>query len=1157
MPEFCHLHSHTQFSLLDGAADITSMIKKAKADGQKAVAITDHGNMFGAFKFFQVAKKEGIKPIIGCEVYVVEDRHIREFRGGKRDKRYHQLLLAKNKVGYHNLSRIVSTGFIDGMYSQWPRVDKEVIRQHSEGLVATTCCIGAQVPQAILFKGEEEGERVFKEWLEIFGRENYFVELQRHGIENIDDTGLSQEDVNQVLLKFARKYDVKVIATNDSHYVDQSDAEAHDILLCLQTGADISADKRFKFPNDQFWFKSQSEMIEIFQDIPEAIDNTALIGDMVEEMELVRDILLPKFPLPPGFTTNDEFLRHVTYEGAQKRYGTIDSNLEQRLNFELSVIENMGFAGYFLVTQDLIAAARERGVIVGPGRGSAAGSAVAYATKITDIDPIEYNLLFERFLNPERVSMPDIDIDFDDVGRSKVIDYVVEKYGRNQVAQIITYGTMAAKSSVKDVGRVLNLPHSETNKITKMIPDGPGVSLKKSIADVKELKDMTKEDTLEARTLAMAQILEGSVRHRGIHAAGVIIAPDNLLNHIPVCTVKDSPLLITQYDGKYVESAGMLKMDFLGLKTLSILNDCLKIIKKKSGKIVDLDEVSLEDEKTYELFQRGETIAVFQFESPGMQKHLKSLKPSNIEDLIAMNALYRPGPMDQIPTFVKRKHGLEPVKYPHQLLEGILKPTYGIMVYQEQIMQAAQILGDFTLGQADMLRRAMGKKKMAEMDRQKVVFKEGAAKKGISSDEAEGIFNTMAKFAEYGFNRSHAAAYSVVAYRTAYLKAHYPAEFMASVLTHNMNDISKINFFLSECNRMGLTTLAPCVNESEATFTVTQKNNIRFGMAGIKGVGGAAVECLLEEREKDGPFKTIFDLTTRVNLKSVNKKSLENLAMAGSFDSFENTHRSQYLTPDLRDGMTGVEKAVRYGQGIQKEANSMQGSLFANTDIEEQVMPQLPVVEKWSTLEKLNKEREVAGIFLSGHPLQSYALEIGSFANCNLETLEKTKLQSVAVAVIVAAADIRMNKSGNKFGIFTVEDTSGTTQFALFRDDFIKFSGYFEVGKLIFIKGSYQLRWKSEDQYELKVKDVSLLSELKKQARTIIIDVSLDSINDGFVQKMTNLCENNKGKMIVTIRINDAVSQVRMHSTRFAINHSRKMFEALEQIPGISYQLSK
>jgi len=849
MRECCHLHAHTQYSLLDGASGIAQSVEKIVRDGGKALAITDHGNMFGALKFFTECNKQGIKPIIGCETYVVEDRFQREFKAGRKDRRYHQLLLAKNATGYQN---------------------------------ATTCCIGAQVPQTILNKGLEEGEKVFKMYLDIF-EDDYYVEIQRHGLKNIEDdnrnpTKYSQEDLNQILIGWAKKYGVSVIATNDSHYVEEDDASAHDILLCLQTKADFDTPNRFRFPNDQFYLKSQEEMSELFKDVPFALDNTMEIMEKVEKLELTRDVLLPNFKVPEQFKNQREYLRHMAFSGAQEKYQSVTAEVEDRLNTELKIIDDMGFNGYFLIVQDFIQAAKEMGVSVGPGRGSGAGSAVAFTTGITNVEPIKYNLLFERFLNPERVSMPDFDIDFDDEGRQSVIDYVVDKYGREQVAQIVTYGTMGAKTAIRDVGRVMKVPLNDVNRIAKLVPDRPGTDFKAAFAAEPELKDIiNKKDTETSSMLKRAVRLEGSIRHKGTHAAGVIIAPGDITDYVPVCTTPDSDLFITQFEGSIIEDAGMLKMDFLGLRTLTIIKDAIKNIKDRHGIELNADEIPLDDEKTFELFQRGDTVGIFQFESAGMQMYLKDLVPDEFEDLISMNALYRPGPMDYIPSFILRKHGKEKIEYPHPWLEELLKPTYGIMVFQEQIMQAAQIMAGFSLGSADILRRAMGKKKASVMEKQKGLFVEGAVKKGVVEEEAIKVFDIMAKFAEYGFNRSHSAAYSMLSFQTAYLKTHYPEEYMASVLTHNMHDIKSIYFFLSEANRMGIKTLSPNINESRGKFTVKGNGQIRFGLAGIKGVGENAVDLVIAEREASGPFRRpvpSMDSETYIELSTSNPIAL-------------------------------------------------------------------------------------------------------------------------------------------------------------------------------------------------------------------------------------------------------------------------------------------
>ncbi|MEJ6749766.1 MAG: DNA polymerase III subunit alpha, partial [Bacteroidia bacterium] len=863
MPSFSHLHCHSQFSLLDGASPIDDMFAKAKADGMRAVALTDHGNMYGAFKFVNSGERHGVKPIVGCEFYMVEDRFRRSFVGDSKDKRYHQLILAKNQKGYENLSLLCSLGYIDGLYGKFPRIDKELLKKHSEGLIATSCCIGAEIPQAILFKGEAEAEKLIKEYIQIFG-EDFYIELQRHGIENIDGTGMSQEDVNQTLIRFAKKYDLKTIATNDSHYMEEEDAQPHDILLCVNTGSKLSDPKgygkglRFAFPNNEFFFKTQEEMGRLFADVPEALDNTNIIVDSITTPKLTRDVLLPNFIMPPEFKTQDDYLRFLTFEGAKKRYPEMTIDTEERLLFELSVIKESGYPGYFLIVQDFTSVARDMGVSVGPGRGSAAGSAVAYCLGITNVDPIAYDLLFERFLNPERVSLPDIDIDFDDEGRQKVIDYVIDKYGQKQVAQIITYGSMAARSSIKDVGRVLDVPLQEVNKVTKAFPDHLSANLNKVLATggvQKKLKDsmnaeqnqaaeefrvMAEQDDEIGQMIRTAKRLEGSVRNTGIHACGVIITPDDITKYVPVTTAKDSDLLVTQFDNSVVEDAGLLKMDFLGLKTLTIIKDAIAIIKSKHDVTIISDDIPLDDKKTLELFSKGNTNGVFQFESPGMQKHLKALKPDKFEDLIAMNALYRPGPMEYIKDFVERKHGRQEIKYDLDDMEEYLKDTYGITVYQEQVMLLSQKLAGFTKGQADSLRKAMGKKKIEEMNKLFDLFIEQGKEKGHKEETLKKVWKDWEAFASYAFNKSHSTCYAYLAFHTGYLKAHYPAEFMASVLTHNMNDIKKVSFFMDECKWMGIEILGPSVNESEQKFSVNKDGAIRFGLAAIKGVGGTA-----------------------------------------------------------------------------------------------------------------------------------------------------------------------------------------------------------------------------------------------------------------------------------------------------------------------------
>ncbi len=1156
MPTYNHLHCHTQFSLLDGASSITEMMKKAQTDGMRAVALTDHGNMFGAFKFVAEANKYNVKPIVGCEFYMVHDRHKRQFSKEDKDNRYHQLLLAKTAEGYKNLSKLCSLGYMEGMYSKWPRIDKELVLKYHKGLIATTCCLGAEVPQAIMKHGEQEAEEVFKWWLDLFG-EDYYIELQRHKLDE-------QEQVNHILLKFAKKYNVKVIASNDSHYLDQQDYNPHDVLLCLNTGEIRSTPVgdgkgyRFGFPNDQFYFKTQAEMGQLFHDLPQALDNTNEIVDKIDHLKLKRDILLPNFPLPAGFLNLDDYLHFLTFEGARARYKEIDSDIEARLNHELHIIKTMGFAGYFLIVADFITAGRDLGVLVGPGRGSAAGSVVAYCIGITNIDPIKYNLLFERFLNPERVSMPDIDTDFDDEGRQKVIDYVVEKYGKNQVAQIITYGTMAAKSAIKDVARVMDLPLAESNALTKLVPERPGVTLTEAYKESQELALLRKGTDLKAQILQMAERLEGSVRNAGIHASAVIIAPDDLTEYIPVSTSKESTLLVTQFDGKVIEDAGMLKMDFLGLKTLTIIKSALQMIKKRHGKAPDIDLLSLDDEKTFELYQHGDTVGTFQFESDGMRQWLVKLKPTDIEDLIAMNALYRPGPMQFIPNYIDRKHGKEPVEYPHPLLEGILKNTHGIMVYQEQIMQTAQIIAGYSLGGADLLRRAMGKKDREKMAKERIKFVSGAGElHAISKEKAEQIFDIMEKFAAYGFNRSHSAAYSVVAYQTGYLKAHYPAEYMAAVLTHNTGKIEKITFFMDECKRANIKVLGPDVNESNLFFDVNKESQIRFGLGAVKGSGEAAVEAIISEREKNGPYENIFDFSKRVNLRCVTKKTFESLAMAGAFDCFGNFHRRQYLFSE--DGDTNlIEKSIKFGNNSQSEVNAAQQSLFGGSSGIEIPLPKVIDCEPFGDIEKLKIEKEVVGFYISGHPLDQFKLEIENFCSCTVDKIDQFKSQDITVAGIITKNVIRQNKRGNPFALFSIEDYEASLDMALFGEEFRKNQHLLHPGEFVFIKGKVQERYNQPGLWELKPLHIQLLSEVReKLSKGILLRINAQEIDMALVEKLEAITAKYPGNMPLKVQLYDGHEdiQVELLSRTIKINLVNDLMTEIEELKKIHYKV--
>ena len=1112
MADFTHLHNHTQYSLLDGASGIDKLMAKAIADQQKAIAITDHGNMFGVFQFASAAQKNGLLPVIGCEFYLCDNLADR-----KDGARFHQLLLAKDETGYRNLMKLCSLGYMEGFYTK-PRIDKAALLMHKDGLIASSCCLAGIVPRTILRVGEAEGEKEFKWWLENFG-DDYYIELQRHGIPE-------QDKVNEILVKWAAKYGVKMIATNDSHYVDEADAEAQDILLCLQTGKDFSDPKRMRFQGNQFYFKTQLEMKILFADLPEALDNTNEVLSKITNLKLAREILLPAYTVPKEFADQQSYLEHLTYAGAKNRYGEINEEVRERLQYELKVIHDMKFAGYFLIVQDFIDAAKKLNVAVGPGRGSAAGSAVAYCIGITNIDPIKYRLLFERFLNPERVSMPDMDIDFDDNGRQKVIDYVVNKYGKNQVAQIITFGTMAPKMAVKDVSRVLGLPLMEANRIAKMIPETPGMSFARAYKESKELAELKQKPTspLVEKTLRIAETLEGCSRHSGVHAAGIIIAPSDLREYIPVMVKKDADLLVTQYSGKYIENAGMLKMDFLGLKTLSILQDALKFIRKNHDIEVDLDKIPLDDAKTLELFQRGEMTGVFQFESKGMREYLKMLKPTNIEDLIAMNALYRPGPMQNIPEYIERKHGRKQIVYPHEMLKEILEPTYGIMVYQEQIMQVAQKMGGYTLGSADILRKAMGKKNIEVMQKNRIIFTEGAAKLGVSEKEANDIFTTMEKFAEYGFNRSHSVAYAVIAFQTSYLKAHYPSEFMASALTHNMTSVEEMQKFLSDCKRIGIKTLGPDINESEEVFTV-RHGDIRFALTAVKGVGEAAVKTLVEERKLNGDYKGIFDIARRIGGKGVNKKLLEALVYAGAFDCFEGIHRAQYFATPQGEKMNMIEKAFKFaGVGNEKGKKPAGASLFgAEEKHDEPKEPTFPDVEPLHPIEKLHKEKESTGIYLSGHPLDNYQREVNAFRTCSISQLDGFKNQDVTLVGLISEVNHRIAQNGNPYGSFKLEDFDGEISVSVFTKTYLDTRKYFDApGQLVLLRGKYREKRDLPDQFELSVTSFELLEDVRqKMVRKLILKVGLPDVNDGFIKKLQAIQQTFKGNIPLLIQVDD------------------------------------
>ena len=1186
MTKFTHLHVHSQYSILDGASKIKRMIDKAKEDGMPAIALTDHGNMFGIKEFHAAATSSGVKPILGIEAYVA--RRTRFDKGERQDRSgYHLIILAKNKVGYHNLMRLASLGYVDGFYYK-PRIDRELLEKYHEGLIISTACLGGEVPQHIMNERWADLDETINWYKKIFG-EDYYLEIMRHKtddpVKNADIYD-NQELCNKKIIELSQKHDVKVIATNDSHFLNEEDADAHDLLICLNTGKDLDDPTRMRYTKQEF-LKTTAQMSELFADVPEAISNTQEIADKVENYELNVPPLMPDFPLPDGFDDADLFLRHLAYEGAYERWGKdLSKDIIERLDFELETIKKMGFPGYFLITWDFIKAARDMEVIVGPGRGSAAGSAVAYCIKITNIDPIKYDLLFERFLNPDRISMPDVDIDFDDDGRQQVLDWVTEKYGHEKVSHIVTFGTMAAKSSIKDVARVLKLPLSEANRLAKLVPDGPKVSLAKAFKEEPELeRERSSDDQLVAQTLGFAENLEGSVRQTGVHACGVLIGRDDLTEHIPIMKVKGVNLLITQYDGRFVEDVGMLKMDFLGLKTLSIIKDTLANVKLSKGIDIDIDAIPIDDEKTFELFSHGETTGIFQFESPGMKKHLKGLKPNRFEDLVAMNALYRPGPMQYIPNFVNRKHGVEEIVYDHPIMEKYLKDTYGITVYQEQVMLQSRALGGFTRGMSDSLRKAMGKKKIAEMDKLKVQFIEGCLaneefmdgfekevkgkgktfKMKVADDKevtrkiekAEDLIDKIwldwEAFAQYAFNKSHSVCYAYIAYQTGYLKAHHPAEFMAAVLSRNLSDIEKVTIFMDECKRMRLPVLGPDVNESYLRFTVNKEGAVRFGMAAVKGVGEAAVEDIINERKK-GDFKDIFDFVERVNLRTVNKRTLENLAMSGGFDSFE-LNRSQYFACDEFE-TPFIELISKYGNKLQTEKAMAQQTLFGGVDDYVVTPPKVPSSGEWNKLERLNKEKALIGIYLSAHPLDDYRLAINKFCKASLaqmsSDLEQFKDNDINIAGMVTSVRRGITRTGNPFAIVSIEDFTDSYELPFFGKDFVEFNNFFIEGLSLFICGRVQKRsWpKDSTELEYKIRSIELLDGvLEQRVKRITLTIPVKSLTQELLNEIEFclLNDDNKGNLLVNfVIVDEGKMKLKMFSRTCKVKLSTELIEYFE-----------
>lgn len=1125
---FTHLHLHTQYSILDGLSNINKLVEKAKKDKMKAIAITDHGSMFGIKNFYDTLTRAGLKPLLGCEFYVAR-RGMKNKQSKEDGSGWHLVLIAKNRTGYQNLIKLVSAAWIEGYYYK-PRIDKDLLKKYSEGIIALTACLGGEVPNKIIHAGEEKAEEALLEYKEIFG-DDLYLELQRHptGDPEMDKKVFDdQQYVNKAMLKFATKHNLKVVATNDVHFIDKEDASAHDRLICIGTASDLDDPKRSRYTRQE-WFKTQAEMKILFSDVPEAIVNTNEIVDKVEVFDLNSKPIMPEFFIPDEFANADDYLKHITYEGAKKRYPDLTDDLKTRIDFELETIKNMGFPDYFLIVWDFLNAARDMGVWVGPGRGSAAGSVVSYSLRITDIEPLKYDLLFERFLNPDRISMPDIDIDFDDDGRNKLLKWVSDKYGSMRVAHLITFGTMAAKMAIRDVSRVQKLPLSEADRLAKLIPERPGITLAEALKEVPDFKNELEKGKPEVSSVIRnAMVLEGSIRNTGTHACGIIIGREDLDNYVPLSTVKDSELNIaTQFDGKFIESIGLLKMDFLGLKTLSIIKDTIENIRRSRGIKLDIETIPFDDKKTYELFGRGDTVALFQFESDGMRKYLKDLKPSRFEDLIAMVSLYRPGPMQYIPSFISRKNGEEKIEYDLPIMEEILKETYGITVYQEQVMLLSRKLAGFTRGQSDSLRKAMGKKKLAEMAKLNVKFTEGCVENGLPKEKVAKVWKDWEEFAKYAFNKSHATCYAHLAYQTGYLKTHYPAEFMAANLSRNLKDIKKITQLIGEANHMNIKVMRPDVNESALDFTVTEEGVIRFGMAAIKGVGGAAVEQLIKERDENGMFKNIFDFAKRVNLRAVNKRSFEALAMAGAFDGFPDSHRAQYFHKENENSSEFIEIVIKYGAGFQEKNNSSQVSLFGEMDDAFEVLdPPMPTTEPWSLIKSLRLEKQVTGFYISGHPLDEFRMTIDRFCNIEItelkDNLKKYDKQNVMFAGMVTESQQRTSKKGSPFGIFTIEDFSGNMSFMLFNEDYLKRKHMLEIGNNVFVVASIEERRFQKDKFDIRVGDIFLLTEaMGKLAKSVTISLNAKDIDDELVKDLTKIVNENLGNCSIQLKIDN------------------------------------
>ena len=1242
MEDFIHLHVHTYYSILDGQSPVEKLVDKAVANGMRGMAITDHGNMFGVKELYNYCNKingklkeqgkEPFKPIFGCEMYVARRTKADRVKEKGDAGGYHLIVLAKNYHGYKNLIKLVSRAWVDGFYSK-PRTDRADLEKYHEDLIVCSACIAGEVPAKIL-KGDIPGAREAIEWYKSIFGDDYYLELQRHEVKDPNqranrETFPLQQRANKELIKLAKEYGIKVVCTNDCHFVDQENAEAHDHLLCLSTGKELNDPTRMLY-SKQEWFKTREEMNEIFADVPEALSNTLEILDKVETYSIDHSPIMPFFPIPKEFGTEEEtrkrispeelfrefttdengneimsheeaekkikklggldklyrikfeadYLAKLAYDGAKRLYGEpLTDEVYERIKFELHIMKTMGFPGYFLIVQDFINSAQdELGVMVGPGRGSAAGSVVAYCLGITKIDPIKYDLLFERFLNPDRISLPDIDTDFDDDGRGKVLEWVEDKYGHDKVAHIITYGTMATKNSIKDVARVEKLPLDISNRLCKAIPDklpdGLKMNLTNAIKCVPELRDAEASANPQmANTIKYAKMLEGTVRGTGIHACGTIICRDAISDWVPVSTAEDKSdpghkLLATQYDGHVIEETGLIKMDFLGLSTLSIMKETVENIRlTHDGFTLDLDTIPIDDELTYKLYQEGRTIGTFQFESAGMQKYLRELRPTVFEDLIAMNALYRPGPMDYIPSFIARKNGKEPITYDIPCMEKYLKDTYGITVYQEQVMLLSRQLADFTRGESDALRKAMGKKKKAIVDAMKPKFIEGGKKNGHDPKVLEKIWGDWEKFASYAFNKSHATCYSWVAYQTAYLKAHYPAEFMAGNMSRCLNDITKITKLMSECQAMNIPCLGPDVNESEQKFSANKKGEVRFGLSAIKGMGEAAATNIIAERHKNGQYKDIFDFVQRVNLSAVNRKAMESLALSGGFDSF-GIRREQYFAPNAK-GDTFVETLLRYGQVYQSEQSSMQNSLFGDMGGVEIQTPPVPDCEAWSTMELLKRERELVGIYLSAHPLDDYAVVLNHMCNLHCPQIGRemdkkafASIEELTFGGIVTSVSQRWTKTNKPFGIVTIEDFEGQGELALFGEDWTKWQSMLQEEYHIYITAQCVQRFRNNpDAYDMVIKKIEFLSDVKEKSIekfTVYMDATM--FNDAQLTDLETTLKNSTGNVPLYINIHDAKNNtnVQLYSRNITVDVNKKLLTSLDEMAeqGVRYGIN-